>query len=103
MNIKLTPAQTLVVHALISLLGTAIVGAICAAYQFYTSGSVGVGTIINYTLVTFLVLFSKSLHDYVPTHAQDVIQSLQDAYNESQDALHRALHTVSIQANTPAV
>jgi hypothetical protein len=103
-NIKLTPTQTLVVNGILSLLVTALMGAGSAAYQYYTmGGKINVGELINIACITFLILFGKSLHDFVPGHAQDLIQSLQDTYNDSQTALAAALHTSSIQASNAQV
>jgi len=103
-DIQLTQAQKLMINALLSLLGTALMGGISAAYQYYTmGGKVEIGALINIACVSFLILFGKSLHDFVPGHTRDIIQSLQDSYSESQDALRTALHTVSVQASNPVV
>jgi hypothetical protein len=88
---KLSPSSQLVVSALISLLGTAIVTTCAAVYQNYTqAGRLDVGSLINYAIVTFSVLISKALYDYVPAHAVQLIQAGQDAQVAMQDSLQRA-------------
>jgi hypothetical protein len=46
-------------------------------------------------LITFLVLFGKALHDYVPAHAQQLIQALQDSEQQAQQALQQAFDHIS--------
>ena len=89
-NIKLTPAQQLILYALVSLAGTALVGAISATYQYYDQHGLNIGELINFMLLTFIVLFGKALHDYVPGHVQDVIKAWQDTAAQAQDALRQA-------------
>jgi hypothetical protein len=91
LQLKLTPAQQLIINGIISLLATAIVGAVSATYQYYDqNGLVNLGVLLNFMLLTFIVLFGKSLYDYVPGHAQQLIQALQDSEQQAQTALQQA-------------
>jgi len=85
---RLSPAQQLVVSGVASILGTALVVTVAATWQFYTtSGHLDIGVLINFAVLTFAALISKSLHDYIPSHAQLELQALRD----SEERLHAAV------------
>ena len=102
MNLKLTPAQQLILNGVLSLVGSAVIGAISAAYQYYDqNGQVSVALLLNFMLLTFLTLFGKSLYDYVPGHAQQLIQALEDSVEQARAAQQQLFdHMAHLQANT---
>lgn len=77
-KIKLSPAQRLLVMALLSMLASAVMAAFTAAYQQYQIGNVSVGVLINVFLAMFVSIFSTALYHYVPQHIQDELQALRD-------------------------
>lgn len=106
MNIKLTPTQQLLLSALLSMIGSALIAGTTVAYQS-SHGSVDVGTTLNVALATFLVFFGKSLYDYVPGHATQLIQALQDTMQEMRKAPVQGplvvVHTTTTQAQLPQI
>lgn len=82
---KLTQTQKLILSAILSLLGSAIVSAVVAAYHYTMSGSnPQAGDVLMFALSTFGLLFGRALYDYVPAHAAQTIQALQDTIQELQ-------------------
>ena len=99
-TIKLTPAQQLLVNALLSILGSAVTAGMTAIYQASTQG-LNVGVLLNVGLVTFLAFFGKSLYDFVPGHIQQTIQALQDSVEELRLTLH--ITTATQPVVTPSI
>lgn len=87
---KFTQAQQLLLSALLSMLGSGVVAGITAGYQVSQQGNINIGVLINTGLVAFFVFFGKALYDYVPSHASQTMQALQDALAEIQNAHHTA-------------
>src|SRR5260221_475211 len=46
--------------------------------------------LLNVSLVTFALLFGKTMHDWVPAHAQQLIQAKDENAARLYDALQRA-------------
>jgi hypothetical protein len=88
---KLSPSQKLLVAAVGSMLGAAVVTTGTATWQIYSQqGQLNIGVLFGAALSTFCVLMSKSLADYVPAHVQLELQAVQDSNSQLHDALARA-------------
>src|SRR5438067_2351713 len=100
---KLSPATRLLIQSLLAVLGSVLSGVATAAYQNYTqAGHLDLQALINVCLLTFALLFGKAMHDWVPAHAQQLIQAGKDNEARLHDALQRALAVRSPQ-DVPAV
>ncbi len=91
------PASTkLLIQSLIAVLGSVISGVVTAEYQSITqSGHLDLQAQLNVALVTFALLFGKAMHDWVPAHAQQLIQTITVEKAQLTDALQRAQNVAS--------
>ncbi len=95
-TVKLTPAQQLVISGLWSLLAAAATAGLSAVVQAYTTQGINVPVLINLGMIAFGGTFIKQALDYIPQHAKDMIQSVQDAYSELARQHSATLNTLSV-------
>ncbi len=87
---SLSPTTRLLLQSFFSVLGSVLAGVATAAFQYYTqAGRLDFQGLINISLVTFALLFGKTMHDWVPNHAQQLIQAYKDSETQLRDALQR--------------
>lgn len=97
---NLSPTTRLVIQSFLSVLGSVLAGVVAAAYQSYTqAGHLDLQGLLNISLLTFALLFGKAMHDWVPAHAQQLIQSVQ----QEKSALYNALQTQRGATATPTL
>lgn len=85
MKLTLTSSQNLLLQGILGLLLSALLGAGNAALQYLLNGThVNVGVALSVFLVSFAGAFGASLHQFIPGHAQQLIQSLTDAKTQLQ-------------------
>src|SRR5258708_4233581 len=88
---SLSPTTRLLIQSFLSVLGSVLAGVATAAYQSYTNaGRLDMQGLLNVSLVTFALLFGKTMHDWVPAHAQKLIQAYKESEARLNDALQRA-------------
>jgi len=93
---NLSPTTKLLVQSFLAILGSVLAGVLTAVYQSYIlSQQLNLAILWNVALITFLVLFSKAMHDWIPAHAQQLIQSYEDEKKALQDALQRSQQVTS--------
>jgi len=87
---NLSPTTRLLLQSFFSVLGSVLAGVATAGYQSYTqAGHLDFQGLLNVSLVTFALLFGKTMHDWVPNHAQQLIQVYKDSEAQLRDALQR--------------
>ena len=87
---SLSPTTKLVLQSFSSVLGSVLVGVGAAAYQNYTqAGHLDLQALLNISLLTFALLFGKAMHDWVPAHAQQLLQAANDEKTTLYNALQR--------------
>jgi hypothetical protein len=95
---NLSPTTRLLIQSLIAVLGSVLAAVVVAVYQSYSqSGVLNPQALLNVALVTFALLFGKAMHDWVPAHAQQLIQAGKDNEAALYDALQRQ-QAISSQA-----
>lgn len=78
-NIKLTQNQQLIVNALLSMLGSAFIGAAQAAYQYMTQhGTINIAQVLTIFVGALWVLLSTAFISYVPSHIQQELEALRE-------------------------
>ncbi len=88
---SLSPTTKLLIQSFLAILGSVLAGVLTAVYQSYIlSQQLNLAILWNVALITFLVLFSKAMHDWIPAHVQQLIQSYEDEKKTLQDALQRS-------------
>ena len=88
---SLSPTTRLLIQSLLSALGSVLAGVATAVFQSYTqAGRLDIPTLWIVTLSTFALLFGKTMHDWVPAHAQQLIQAGKENEAKLYDALQRA-------------
>lgn len=93
---NLSPTTRLVLQSFFSVLGSVLAGVATAAYQSYTSaGHLDLQGLLNVSLLTFALLFGKTMHDWVPAHAQQLIAAYKDNETALRDALQRQQNLAS--------
>jgi hypothetical protein len=87
---NLSPTTRLLIQSFLAVLGSVISGAAVAAYQSYTQlGHFDLATLVVTFAITFALLFGKTMYDWVPPHAQQIIQAGKDNEAALHDALQR--------------
>ncbi len=72
-------------------------GVLAAVYTSYTqAGHLDLQALINVSLLTFALLFGKAMHDWIPAHAQQLLQAEQEEKARLYDALQRAQNLSSV-------
>jgi hypothetical protein len=93
---SLSPTTKLLIQSFLAVLGSVLAGAITAAYQSYIlSDKLDLAVLVNISLATFALLFGKAMHDWIPAHAQQLIQAGKDNEAMLQDALQRSQNVTS--------
>ena len=78
-NIKLTQNQQLIINALLSMLGSAFIGAAQAAYQYVTQhGTINIVQVLTIFVGALWVLLSTAFISYVPSHIQQELEALRE-------------------------
>lgn len=87
---NLSPTTRLLLQSFLSVLGSVLAGVATAAYQSYTqAGHLDFQGLLNVSLVTFALLFGKTMYDWVPNHAQQLLAAYKDSEAQLRDALQR--------------
>lgn len=86
----LSSPTRLLIQSFLSVLGSVLAGVATTAFQYYTqAGHLDFQGLLNVSLLTFALLFGKTMHDWVPNHAQQMIQAYKDSESQLRDALQR--------------
>lgn len=98
---NLSPTTRLLIQSFLSVLGSVLAGVGAATYQSYTNaGHLDMQALINVSLATFALLFGKTMYDWVPGHAQQLIQAYKDSEMQLRDALQRQQNISSAMVAT---
>ena len=103
---RLPAATKLLLQSFFAVLGSVLSGVVTAEYQNITSaGHLNVSVQINVALATFALLFGKAMQDWIPAHAQQLIQSIQAEQAALVDALQRsqAVTHTQVPSSPPAL
>jgi hypothetical protein len=99
---NLSPATKLLLQSFLAVLSSVLSTVLFAVYQSYNAaGTFNPQALIIVALVTFIPLFGKAMHDWVPPHAQQIIQAGKDNEAALQDALTRQQMLTSNALNRP--
>lgn len=87
-TVKLTENQKLLLNALFSMLGGAVIGATQSTYQYLTQqGTINISQALAFAVGSFWALFSAALFAYIPPHAQQLLSATEDTGKEIGQAL----------------
>jgi hypothetical protein len=100
-NVKLTQNEQLVINALASILGGAIIGATQGTYQYLTqAGQVNMSAAVSFAAIGFWGLLSAALFAYVPAHAQQELAAAKDAETQLRQVLDGVSSTPPVNVLT---
>src|SRR5258708_9042503 len=101
-----TQNQKLVAAALLSILVSAVSTTATAVVQSYTNSGLDIPVLVNVAIVSFFPLLGAALLNYIPAHALQIMQTLQDSTQQAQQSLqglqqqHNALIAATVQAKS---